>query len=50
VKNLAHGMTNKVTGVMQLQAMSSLHPVPFLNFGFSFLGLKLHVVWDKGAV
>lgn len=33
-----------------LCAMSSLCSVPFLNFGCSFLGLKLHVLWDKDAV
>ena len=50
MKNLPHAMTNEVTGVMQLQAVSSLCPVPFLSFGCSFLGLKLHILWDKDAV
>lgn len=50
MKNSARGMTNKVTGVMHLQAVSSLCPVPFLNFSCSFLGLKLHILWDKDDV
>lgn len=36
--------------VMQLQAVSSLCPVPFLNFGCFFLGLKWQILWDNNAV
>lgn len=36
--------------VMQLQAVSSLCAVPFLNFGCFFMGLTWQILWDKSAV